>query len=480
MKQINKIAAGIALSMATAGASAATFVLDASNSVGNEAASTGLAVGTKAAKSIELITGMSYTVGNRVFLKLSDGAKFSDLGYTLYASEAGPSSSTTAMTLNGYKKGDSVLEFIVASATRAGTSFVLSGSAQNTTVAAQAVKISVPKTGPVTLSANAKDNIGDYDPTAKAGNLFYYANEFSAAQVQVADGQIDVNRARLKFTDGKNFDTVGLELRNAALSTQVTLDKDDALIVTLSGDMSGIGKVVARSGAGGKVRGDATISVPNGTAVFAFSGSDLGNGTETSALLDITGATSVALTTRSFKLAASLDFKSEDTKAVLASTTAGAWTINGLQAVIPSMSLNASGFISWLKVANTGKAATEVYADIIATLSDGTEKAVTGALLGTIDAGGVGTISEAAIVNARGGPTTLVASSLTITVTSPNNAVHLSAEKKASDGRVSIPVFYDNGDGTVARIWFLYVIVDIGMLNAGYGPRFFLRCYYEL
>jgi hypothetical protein len=70
------------------------------------------------------------------------------------------------------------------------------------------------------------------------------------------------------------------------------------------------------------------------------------------------------------------------------------------------------------------------------------------------DAGGVGTISEAAIVNALGSPTTLVDASLTITVTSPNNSVHLSAEKRASDGRISIPVFYDNGDGTGARKWF--------------------------
>lgn len=451
MKHINKIAAGLALGMAAAGSNAATFVLDASNSVSTEAASTGTATGSKDALSIKLKSGMPYALGNRVFIKLSDGASFKDGSYVLWASELnGFASKADAMTLNGYTVGDSTLEFIVASGANKETVFVLSGSDSTTTQ--EAVKIGLPKTGPVTISANAQDNIGAYDPTAKAGNLFYYANEFSAAQVQSADGQIDVNEARLLFTDGKNFDTVGFELRNAVLDTQVTLDKDDALVVTLSGDMSGIGKVVAR--ANGKDRGNATISVPNGTATFAFSGSDLKNAAETSALLDITGETSVPLTTRSFEIAASLEFKSEATDNVLAKTKAGAWTINGLQAVIPSMSLNATGFISWLKVANTGTTATEVYADIRATLADGTEKAVNGQLLGTIDAGGVGTISEAAIVAALGGPTSLVDASLTLTITSPNNSVHLSAEKKASDGRVNIPVFYDNGDGTGARKWF--------------------------
>ena len=450
MKQINKIAAGIALSMATAGVSAATFELDTSNSVSTEAASTGTAKGTKAERSITLKTGMAYNTGNRVFIRLSEGATFQDDKYSLVASRAG--SDPNHMTLNGYTKGSSTLEFIVASAVRGGEELYLSGS----TAIKQPVKIGLPKTGPVTISANAKDNIGDLDPTTKAGNLFYYANQFSAALEQPADGEIDVNKARLAFVGGKNFDTVGIEFGNEQnLSTRVAIDKDDDLVVTLSGDMAGIGKIVGRKAATGKAYGSTSIDVPGGKAIFTINGSDLGDtNAKASVLLDITGKTSVALTTRSFEIAASLDFKTESTAAVLAKKKAGSWTINGLQAVIPSMSLNATGFISWLKVANTGTTATEVYADIIATLADGTEKKVTGALLGTVDAGGVATISEAAIVNALGGPTTLVDASLTITVTSPNNSVHLSAEKKASDGRVSIPVFYDNGDATGARKWF--------------------------
>lgn len=447
MKQLTKIAAGLAIGLAASGVSAATFELAASNSVSNEAASSGAAVGTRASESITLVAGMPYSVGNRVYLKLSSGATFQDTAYALISSAAA-GSKADALTLNGYTKGDSVLEFIVASAVKTGNEFYLSGS----TAIKQPVKIGLPKTGPVTVSANAKDNIGDYDATATAGNLFYYANEFSAALEQKADGVIDVNEARLKFDNGVNFDRVGLEIVNAGLDTQVTLDKDDALVITLSGDMSGIGAIVGRKANNGKAYGSTTIDVPNGTATFTISGSDLGNNAKTSALLDITGATSVPLSTRAFKVAAKLNFKTETAVDVLKTADAGSWTINGLQAVISSMSLNTSGFISWLKVANTGEDAVEVYGDIIATLADGTEKKVTAALLGTVDAGGVGTIGEAAFLKALGNPTGLVDANVTVTVTAPNNVVHLMAEKKASDGRVNIPVFYDNTAG--GRKWF--------------------------
>jgi hypothetical protein len=352
------------------------------------------------------------------------------------------------MTLNGYTKGDSTLEFIVASAAKAGHEFYLTGS----TAIKQPVKIGVPKTGPVTISAKARDVIGDFDPTAKAGNLFYYANEFSAKVDSKADAVIDVNEARLKFVGGKNFATVGIELANQVLANQVTLDKDDALVLTLSGDMSGIGKVVAN--ANNKKRGEATISVPNGTATFSFSGSDVGNALATSASFDITGATSVPLSTRTFKIAAALEFKTENTKSLFTEKEAGQWTINGLQAIIPQMTLNAPAFVSWLKVANTGESTAEVYGDIIATLADGTEKSVTGALLGVVEAESVATIGQAAFVTALGNPTGLVDASATITVTAPNNDVHIMAEKKAADGRVNVPVFYDNSTGTGARKWF--------------------------
>jgi len=149
---------------------------------------------------------------------------------------------------------------------------------------------------------------------------------------------------------------------------------------------------------------------------------------------------------------ADLDFESETDKNVIAADTAlGSWTINGLQAKVSHMSLNATGFISWLKVMNTGSIPVQIYGDIIYTLADGTEGSVDAALLGSVDAGGVGTVSEATILSAMGSPSQLADVHITVTVTGQDDEVHLIAEKKASDGRLPIPVYYDNTSG---RSWF--------------------------
>jgi hypothetical protein len=50
-----------------------------------------------------------------------------------------------------------------------------------------------------------------------------------------------------------------------------------------------------------------------------------------------------------------------------------------------------------------------------------------------------------------GNPTQLADVHITVTVTGQDDAVHLIAEKKASDGRLPIPVYYDNGS---TRSWF--------------------------
>ena len=116
------------------------------------------------------------------------------------------------------------------------------------------------------------------------------------------------------------------------------------------------------------------------------------------------------------------------------------------------MSLNASGFVSWLKVVNEGSSSADVTADIIWTLADGTEGSTTDAALGTVDAGGVLTVSEASILTAIGDPTQLADVSMTVTVAGQVDLVHLIAEKKASDGRLPVPVYY-NTTGLNPRSW---------------------------
>lgn len=119
----------------------------------------------------------------------------------------------------------------------------------------------------------------------------------------------------------------------------------------------------------------------------------------------------------------------------------------GAKFVISHMNLNTTGFVSWFKVVNwENDSIMDISADIIYTLADGTEGSFDDAALGSVDANGVATVGEATILSAIGNPTQPVDASLVVYLNNPNAIVK--AEKKASDGRVAIPVerFYLLGD----------------------------------
>lgn len=100
-----------------------------------------------------------------------------------------------------------------------------------------------------------------------------------------------------------------------------------------------------------------------------------------------------------------------------------------------TMILNATGFVSWIKLVNPGDTSKSISADIIWTLADGTEGSVAAASLGTVDAGAIFTISEASILTAMGNPNQLADVFVTLLIANPDAFVH--AEKKASDGRLA-------------------------------------------
>lgn len=451
MKTFSKIAVGVAAAITSLGAAAGTFEGVTSQAIGVEASTTGQKTATIPKNTITLKANSTIASGDRIFVTLDNGAGFNDTTYTLAAS----ATSAAIGSLENYTKGNALLEFKVTSAiNEIGREFVLSGSSvanQPLTVLA-ASKVAGQK---VNVDAYNRDGFGPYDAYT-AAEILRYANQFSAAVDTVADGIIDVNAARLKFVGGAAYDEVVVNLVDAGTANGVSLNDKDSLIVTLAGDMTGLGDILALT-SDGYTRGTATVvNGTSGTATFAFDGSDLANSAG-SAIFRIAGATSVPLTTREFSVSASLDFESETDKTLIAAGStagkAGEWTINGLQAKVSQLSLAAPGFISWLKVANTGTIAVDVIADIIwTTPADGVEGEVKGVMLGTIDAGGVGTISEAKILQAMGNVTQLADVHLSVTITGPSNSVHLIAEKKAADGRTTIPVFYDNA--TNNRNWF--------------------------
>ena len=449
MKKINKLGVAILAATGAMGSQAGTFQGVTSESVGVEASTVGSLGANIAGDSIVLGTGTAYAANDRLVISLNNGALFSDSTYRLEQSVGGSGNGDLSEFLltTATPAGASSIEFRAASAIADGANFILTGSsvagaAVNFTVAAQTAGAEVD------IDAEARDVIGIYD-NFDSIELFQYANEFSAVVDAVADAVVDVNEGRLKFTSAATSDRVAIDFSEATITNGVSLTDGDKVVVVLSGNMAGIASVTGTSGS--VARGNAVIDVAAGTATFEFSASDLA-GASTSAILDINVDGTTVLATRSYTIQADLDFETEtDKNLVAAATASGEWTINGLQAKVSHLSLNATGFVSWLKVMNTGTIDVQVYGDIIYTLADGTEGLVEAALLGSVDAGGVGTVSEATILAALGNPTQLVDAHITVTVTGQDDAVHLIAEKKASEGRLSIPVYYNDGS---TRNWF--------------------------
>lgn len=457
MKKLNKIslAMGVALTATSTISLAGGFVPITSTVIGTEAATTGTLGATVSANTIVVTLGSQYNQDNRLTFTLQDGATFADSAYVLEQSKPGANrtgSISDWVLVTSPTVGSSELVFRLASTAVATTNkYVLSGS----TAVGQAVTIAVPALeagSEIDLDAEGEDTIGIFD-NFDVVELFGYANQFTAAVETVADATVDVNDSRLTFTGGADFDTIGIEFSAATVGTGVNLTDDDQVDIVLSGDMSTIRSITMATG--GDETGTFAIDEDAGTATLSVSASDAFNSgaAKTSGIITATVWGSAALATRSFTVQADLDFESETDKNLVAeNTSAGQWDINGLQAKVSHLSLNASGFISWLKVVNEGDAAAEITADIIWTLADGTEGSVTAAALGSVDAGGIYTVSEAAIVEAMGSPTQLADVSMTVTVAGQVDLVHLTAEKKASDGRLPIPVYY-NTTGANARSW---------------------------
>lgn len=449
MTKLSKLAAGVALAVASSSVFAGGFSSITSESVGVEAASAGTLTANIAGDSVVLDPSTNMSQDNRLYITLTNGAKFNDSTYTLEQSTGGAGTGDTSLfvLITPTPKGASTLEFRASSDINAAQDFILGGSS----VTGQAVSFQVPALAAgqeIQIDAEAKDTFGVFD-FYTAADLFGYANQFSAAVDTRADATIDVNADRMKFTGDATADTIALEFNAAVITNGVSLTDDDKVSITLSGDMSTIQSIVLATD--GTSRGNFTIDTANGKATFSASASDAFAAASTVLTANVWG--SGALATRTFTVQADVDFETETDKNVIAaSTAAGQWDINGLQAKVSHLSLNSTGFVSWLKVVNEGSSAAEVSADIIYTLADGTEGKVSGAALGSVDAGGVATVSEASILAAIGNPTQLVDVSMTVTVAGQVNLVHLVAEKKAANGRVSVPVYY-NTTGANARNW---------------------------
>ncbi|MCY7295040.1 hypothetical protein [Alteromonas sp. a30] len=453
MKKVVKVAALASLIAAqfSGEALAGTINPIVSESVSTEAASTGQFTANISGDSIVFDPQVDLNAADRVLITLPDGATFQNADYTLEVSAggAGTGDLNEFLLITAETEGATELLFRVSSGILSTDDFILSGSS----IAGQAIDFNLPALaagGEITLGATISDVGGVYD-IFPAIELFQYANEFSASVTRGADGVIDVNDDRLTFVGGLDTNDIELAFTEAFITNSVVLNDNDKVNLTLSGDLSGVASVALTTSPDGVARGLFTLDADAGVATFEASASDVF--AATSAIVSVITTGNDPLTSRTFTVSSDLDFESESDKNLVAdNTAAGEWTVNGLQAKVSQLSLNANGFVSWLKVINEGGVSADVFADIIYTLADGTNGKVTNASLGSVDAGGVATISEASILTAIGSPTQLVDVSMTVTVAAATNSVHLIAEKKAADGRVSIPVYY-NTAGSTPRVW---------------------------
>jgi hypothetical protein len=341
MKLLNKIALGVMLASTTATVSAGNFQSVTSEAVGVEAATTGVLTADIAGAAIVLEPATAYAANDRLFITLTNGAKFADSTYRLEQSTGGAANGdlTEFVLVTPTTAGATSLEFKAASAIDATDEFILTGS----TAAGQVVTFTVPSLaagGEVDIDAYALDVIGQFDPYTSI-ELFQYANELSATIDSVADAVVDVNDGRLTFTGGASTDSVGIDFASAGLTNGLTLNDDDKVNITLSGNMADIASIAVSTA--GTARGNMTIDYDANTATFSASASDAFAGTG-SAVLTITASDTSPLATRSFTVQADANFESETDKNLVAEGTAiGSWTINGMQAKVSQLSLNASG-----------------------------------------------------------------------------------------------------------------------------------------
>jgi len=440
-----KLAIGAVVAMSTAVANAGTYDTAASASVGVEAASGGTLTGLISKSGLALKASPGYRIADKLTLTLDNGATFQDAGYVLLQSAGGDA---TEFTTVAYSKGDGSITFRAASTILNASEWILSSSAN----AAASVTVGLPALtngGSVKISGSVVDpSDGLVYATFKATEIFEYANEFAGAVDTTLNGTIDaVAGDRKKFSSSGTSDALALEFTETDKTYGVKLGDTDTVNISLKGDLSGVASITVTTGSTLRK----TLTVGKGiasdysSASVALSASDAFAATST--ILNVIAGSGI-LSSGDFAVSAELDFVGSaltDSLVVETAKNAGTWVINGLSAKVPNMTLNNSPVTtSWLKVSNEGVSDAIIYADIIYS-KYGTataETKVTNAELGTVAPGTVFTVSEAVILSKMGNPTGLINATISLTVTGPEDLVHVTAEKKASDGRLNEPVYY--------------------------------------
>ncbi len=218
-----------------------------------------------------------------------------------------------------------------------------------------------------------------------------------------ADGIIDVNEGRLKFTGGGQADTIKVEIGNRDQTNTIGAPFKDSVDRSLQG---GLYHIDATPG-NGSVKNvlldlvgsnQAISSVKVGTTTITY---DTTNGrwrrtmaapaTAGDATFDVTTDGTSVINTRTFTAAGTSDPNS-GFQAINYGTgkAAGAWTLNGYQAIIPFLDTRTT-VPTFCVLNNADTIAATVFFDVLA--SEGTTTGLQGFDLGTIAAGATALIT---------------------------------------------------------------------------------------
>lgn len=404
-----------------------------------------------------VVSSAAYADNDVITFKLEGGTWVDRSDFALVASKANVLSYIGGSLLGGNDASD--VSFRLASGTIAkGLEFYLAASqARLASATYPSINVkNIASGGTVTLNYSVVSGFDkSIDLISKPAVIFNGVREYYASVLQGFDASISLVNQRKNFggtTTPVLTDTLVFSLEQPVTATFGTpaLDSDDKVNITINGDMSGLDNITLASKS-------FTISGETATLTGLDLQRAIGSSTtdKTTSKLFATAKVKgdVELAARSYKTTLVVDFDEENNQTLVNNASAGAWTVDQLNAVVSNMTLNASGFVSWLKVVNES-----VVDGTLKAVATWTEAGVDGAeattgqtasvVLGTVKSKAVTTIGEADILKAIGKDSAkgVLDVSLNITVDAPKNELHIVAEKKASDGRVTTPVYYKSRD----------------------------------
>jgi LEA14-like dessication related protein len=447
------IAASVFAALSAGNVSAATFTLPASQSVSVEGTDKtgGANVALASSGAIAVKSSAGYADNDIVTFTLTNATWVNANEVALYSSAGNAAIPVGSTRLGG--NASNVVSFRLASGTiGSGTEFVL-GASENNNDAVGSVNISKIGSGAVATVAYAvTSGFGQSIDSASASNLFWGLREFSATDSNVA-GAVSLTNSRLNFggTTTPDLDTAGtvtlVENGTAPTNANVGLDAagNDKFEITVTGDMTGISTInLYKNGDATDAKSAQAFTISGNSATISVNANHAQASGALAVNFIVDGTTE--LTARTFDVGAVLNLSDENDQTLLSATNDfGGFTVDSANAVVSAMSLNTSGFISWLKVVNESSVAATITGTATVTVG-GTSMEVKDINLGTAAADAITTVSEATILTAIGQAAAegTVDVSLNLSIDAPVDQVHVVAEKKASNGRLTSPVYYNN------------------------------------